>query len=182
MPEWEPSSLPPMPVKEISIPIAGPIISIVFTIFFMIIFAFAPQLMGAYYFSSTSRVIPIFDLQVLHDVLPLILICFGLGIIRNVWEIIERRITIRYAVFALIINVIKTALLVMIFTQFPIWNRNFIAESSALFHNNPISSVEMAWNQITANLVIFLVIIYVLDSAATIYKAFKYAKGMDEFR
>jgi len=105
--EWEPSSLPATPARDISIPILGPILSIIVSVLGVVILVFAPQLLGAYSLSDTTKVIPIFDLEVLKSVLPLFIIIFGLSIIKSIWEIIERRITIRYAVTTAIINLIN---------------------------------------------------------------------------
>lgn len=81
MPEWDIASLPPVSTHEISIPIWGPIAEITFTIVVMLIFLLSPQLIGAYSIDNGVKVIPVFDLEVLRAIIPLLLLWLGVGIL-----------------------------------------------------------------------------------------------------
>jgi hypothetical protein len=179
VPEWEVSALPEVPKREIAIPIWEPIVGIVFTIIVMIIFLFQPQLMGTYHFlagtySDGMKTIPFFDLEVLKTALPLFLICMSLGILKNIWEIIDRRYSIQYAIVTLITNIVEIVLTIIIFKGFPIWNQNFVTEINHLFNLSSDPTINSIWNTINSNLVIVIVLILIIDAATTMYKALKY--------
>lgn len=177
LPEWEPSSLPPVASKEISIPIGGPIANIIFQIILLTILITAPHFIGIFRFTDHTQIVSIFDNEVLKTTLPLFTICIGLSIVKSIWEIIEHRISMKYAIFTTINNLITLVILVIIFTQFPIWNPTFTEELMVLSKVN-ISTVASLWKQLTANFIIIFVIIYTLDSVIVMYKALKYDKKL----
>lgn len=179
IPDWEAEELPPVPVKEASIPIGEPITGIIFSIIGMVIFISAPQLLGAYYNDGGLIAIPIFNMDTFRVVLPLFLITMGLGLLKNIWELVDRRYSIPYAVFVFVINTISTILTVIIFTRFDIWNESFANTINEAFHLNFNSSALSVWYMITENFVIFLVIIYLLETIAIIVKTVKYNNRFD---
>jgi hypothetical protein len=175
LPNWEVSSLPPVPEYEMNIPLWEPIAGIVFTIICMIIFLLSPQLIGVYYITESMKTtIPIFDLTVLRTVLPLFLICMGLGLLKNIWEIVDRRYSIKYAIITFIVNTIEIILTIIIFTRFPIWNKDFITELNSLFDLGSDAVLTTLWNILTSNMIIFLVLIYLIDTITTIYNSLKH--------
>ncbi len=174
LPNWEAEELPPVPVKEASIPIGEPIAGIIFTIIGMVIFTSAPQLLGAYHYDSGLTAIPIFNMDTFRVVLPLFLITMGLELLKDIWELIDRRYSIPHAIFSIIINTISTILVVIIFTRFEIWNPNFATEINEAFHLNFNASALSVWELIANNLVIFLVILYLLETITIIVKTVKY--------
>jgi hypothetical protein len=174
MPEWDVTTLPPIPEHEVSLPLWEPIVGIIFTIFIMIIFLSAPQLIGVYYWNNTvMNTIPIFDLKVLRDTLPLFLICMGLGLLKNIWEIVDRRYSIKYAIFTFVANTIEIILTIIIFTQFPIWNKDFIVKLNDLFHITTDPTLSSIWNILTSNIYLIMVVIYLIDTVSIIYKSLK---------
>jgi hypothetical protein len=179
IPGWEVEELPQVPVKEANIPISEPITGIIFTIIGMVIFTSAPQLLGAYYYDGGLIAIPVFNMDTFRVVLPLFLITMGLGLLKNIWELVDRRYSIPYAIFVFIINTVSTILTVIIFTRFDIWNSSFASRINEAFHLNFNSSALSAWELITENFVIFLVIIYLLETIAIIVKALKYNNHFD---
>ncbi|MBP1755179.1 MAG: hypothetical protein H6Q59_1577, partial [Firmicutes bacterium] len=179
VPDWNAAELPPVPIKEANIPIGEPIAGIIFTILGIVLFTFSPQLLGAYYYNHGLVNIPVFNLDTLRVVLPLFLIGMGLGLLKNIWELVDRRYSIPYAIFVFIINTISTILTVIIFTRFDIWNTDFAAQINSAFHLSFDSSALSTWNLITDNFVIFLVVIYILETLAIIVKAIKYNNQFD---
>lgn len=174
MPEWDVTTLPPIPDHEVSLPLWEPIAGIIFTIFVMIIFLSAPQLIGVYYWNNTvMNTIPIFDLNVLRDTLPLFLICMGLGLLKNIWEIVDRRYSIKYAIFTFAANTIEIILTIIIFTRFPIWNKDFIVKLNDLFHITTDLTLSSIWNILTSNIYLIMVVIYLIDTVSIIYKSLK---------
>ncbi len=174
---WEVSSLPPIPVKEASISIVEPILGIIFTIVVMILFIMAPQILGVYFTSNgRTTAIPVFNLETLPVVLPLFLIVLGVGMLKHFWELAERKYTLRYGVFTTIINTISILLVIIIFTRFEIWNPLFADQVNSIFKLADTNAV-IIWNTITSNFVIFLVLVYLLDTGVTLFKSIKY--GLD---
>ena len=180
LPDWDVDSLPPVPVKEARISIGEPIAGIIFTVLCIILFTSAPQLISIYYFKDTLTAIPVFNLDTLKNILPLFLIIMGLGLLKNVWELIDRNYSIPYAVFVFIINTISTVLTIIIFTGFDIWNSEFGEGLNAIFQSS-MGGPSNVWNVITSNFVIILIIIYILETFFIIFKALKYGNGFDFF-
>ncbi len=179
IPSWEAEELPPVPVKEASIPLGEPIAGIIFTIIGMVIFISAPQLLGAYHYDGGLTTIPIFNMDTFKVVLPLFLITMGLGLLMDIWELIDRRYSIPHAIFTFMINTISTILVVIIFTRFDIWNMDFANRLNEAFHLGFNSSALSAWEMITENFVIFLVVIYLLETIAIVIKTVKYNNQYD---
>ncbi len=179
LPDWDVDSLPPVPVKEAKISIGEPIAGIIFTMLCIILFTSAPQLISIYYFKDTLTVIPIFNLDTVKTVLPLFLITMALGLLKNIWELIDRNYSIPYAIFVFIINTISAVLTIIIFTGFDIWNPDFGEQITAAFQLDPGLSVPNIWNMITSNFVIFLIVVYILETLFIIIKALKYGNRYD---
>ncbi|MDF2485075.1 MAG: hypothetical protein K0R46_1243 [Herbinix sp.] len=179
LPDWEVDELPPVPTKQANIPIGEPIAGIIFTILCMVLFTFAPQLIGAFYDDGGLKAIPVFNLDTIRVVLPLFLMIMGLGLLKNIWELVDRRYSIPYAIFVFIINTISTILTIIVFTRFDIWNVNFAEQINSAFHLNFNFSAIASWDLIIDNFVIFLVIIYFLEIISIIIKTIKYNNRFD---
>lgn len=173
-PEWEPSLLPPTPSKELAIPLRKPITGIIFNILAVIIFVFAPQILGAYVLNDTTRVIPIFDLDVLKTVIPLLIFIIGLSLVKNIWEIIEQKITMRYAVSTAIIDALQMLSLVILLTRFRIWNNSFLTEQNSLFHMEGNLSYDDLWSRLNTIIIAAFGLIYLLECFTLLYKVLKY--------
>jgi hypothetical protein len=173
--EWEPSSLVPVPVNERRIPLVEPIVGIIFTVIFMIIFASAPQLFGLYYIERSSITsIPVFNMDVFQSILPIILIIMALGIVKNTWEIIERYYSVRYAILTLAINTISIILLVLLFNGYDVWNPNFVVQLQNAYQLSFDAIAVTIWNRVTSNLVIFISIIYIIDTIIIAIKSVRH--------
>lgn len=171
---WEVSSLPPVPVKEAKISIAGPIVGIIFTIVFMLLFIMAPQVLGAFFISDgITTAIPVFNLKELPVVLPLLLIVLGIGLLQHFWELVERKYTLRYGIFTTIINTISILLVIIIFKGFEVWNPLFAEQVNRVSGLEDIP-VTAFWDAVTSHFPTFLVLIYLLDTGVTLYKSIKY--------
>jgi hypothetical protein len=179
IPEWKAEEMPPVPVKEANIPISDPIVGIIFTVLGMVIVSSSPQLLAAYYYDNGLKTIPIFNMEAFHTALPLILIAIVLGLLKNIWELVDRRYSIAYGIFTFINNTVSTILTVIFFTSFDVWNRSFAVQINDAFHLDFNSSALTAWDILTKNFVIFLVIIYLLETISILYKTIKYNNHYD---
>lgn len=180
IPEWDITSLPPVSTHEISIPIWGPIAEITLTVVFMLIFLLSPQLIGVYSFVNGMKVIPFFDSEVIRTMIPLLLLWLGVGIAKNIWELVEGRYTLRYSFFTLGVNIIRIILTVIIFEGFNLWNSSFISQVTQLFGQNANTKVYEIWDMITDKFVLFLILLYLIDIVSTHIKSLK-AEGKGLF-
>ena len=166
--EWKVSSLPPIPKADTVIPIGESIVGIVFHIFLMILIVSAPQLIGAFFSRNNELTnVPVFDLEVLNNILPLFLISIGLGILKSAYGLVERSYNIRYAVVSTICSLAELILAIIIFAGYPIWNQAFPDAFG------DISVIRSIWDAITSNFVIFLIIVFMIELVTLLYKTFK---------
>lgn len=178
--EWNPASLPAAPSRELEIPIRRPIANIVFSVIIAVILVVAPQIIGAYYIGDSTRVVPIFDMDVLRSVLPLFIVIISLGICKSIWEIVEQKISMRYAIFAAIVDVIQLIILITLLTKFPIWNSDFIEGQSILFHISGNYSYDELWSRLNGILIAIFAVIFILENTIRIYKAVRYGGGQGQ--
>lgn len=171
---WRVDELPQVPSVKASIPKAQPIAGIIFTILVAILFTFAPQLMGVIHIDETIITISVFNLPILVKVLPLFLICFGLGILREILKLLEGRYTIRLAISTIVLDIISLIITIFIFTRHDIWNPNFIPQINALYNFGSDFSISSFWNNITTFFIGIFVFAFLIDSADTLYRSIRY--------
>lgn len=174
MPDWNVSSLPPLPNTNLTINKWEPIVGLIFTVLITLLFSFAPQLMGGFFNTDRLNIVPVFDLVILKRILPLFLICFGIGAVKNVFEMIEGRYTKRLIIFTLFNDVISLIINLIIFTKFNIWNNDFVSEVNAFVNLGSDIPLETIWNIFTTNFIYLLIFAYLLDSGTTLYTKIKY--------
>jgi|GEM_PF-1038667 hypothetical protein len=177
--EWDPSTLPQTPTREIEIPIYKPIINIAFNVFVAVIFILSPQIIGAYYLYDSTKVIPIFNLEVLPRVIPLFIVIIGLSITKSIWEIIDRKITLRYAVFTAVSDVIQLLLLIIILMRFPIWNPDFITTQNTIFHISSNLSYNEQLSRMNIIIISLFVLIFLIELSVKFYKAIRYGNKFE---
>lgn len=85
-------NLPPLPQSTSAIPKSGPIVEMVFTILFSILFLIAPQVIG---FKTESGWIPMFNIEVMRSLWYIIVLFMALDIIKAYIKIEEERYTHR---------------------------------------------------------------------------------------
>jgi len=124
--EWNPCDLPPVPVEKAVISKGDPVVGIVFAVFGIVIFNFAPWLFGAG--DITGRgFIPVFDLAALTGLLPLINLMFVIGILKETARLAVGRYNLRLAGIVTVLNVVSLILFLYVFAPPGIWNAGFMA-------------------------------------------------------
>lgn len=169
------SELPPVPQKKLRIPVWEPISGLVFSVLLAILYILAPQLMGAFYFDEGLKTIPLFNLTVFRAVTPIFIATLLPDVAKYVWEIYEGRYTRRYSIFVLVNNVIHILVTVFLLAKPTLWNQEFISQIKSVYQLELDLPVILTWNQCITAFVAFLVLIFILDTATTLYKAFKYS-------
>jgi hypothetical protein len=133
--EWKPSDLPPVPVQQAAIKKSEPIVGIIFSILWLILITTAPQLIGAYIAPAGEvidavgvlhAIIPVFNLTVLAQLMPLVVIIICLGIVKEVLRLAEGRYTVRLAIAMTVLNAASLILFIWVYGGPAIWNPNFI--------------------------------------------------------
>lgn len=122
---WKPSDLPPVPATKAVISRGEPIVGIIFAIFGIIIFNVAPWLFGANDLEGRTF-IPVFNLDALVSMMPLINVMFCLGILKETAKLIIGRYDVKLAISITILNVLSLMLFLYIFAPPAIWNANFM--------------------------------------------------------
>ncbi len=172
--QWNPADLPKIPSGQAVISRSDPIAGIVFTILVIILFNFAPQLMGVYSTANGFSSVPIFDLQVLKTMLPILNLCFAVGIAKEVFRLGFGKYSIRLAVIVLTADLLTVCLTVAVFSNGAIWNPDLLQSLSS----NQIALPDgfdfyALWNNIGRLFIAIVVFANVLDSAVCFFKGFK---------
>jgi hypothetical protein len=174
--EWSPASLPPTPVRELSIPLRRPIANIAFQVFAAVIFLFAPQILGAYFLDGNTKVIPIFDQTVFKAALPLFLIMITLAILKSIWEILEQKITMKYAIFTTVVDILQLLVLIVILVKFPLWNADLFTAPNTFFYMKGNFTYDELWSKLNSGVIIVFTIIFLIECSSIFYKAVRYGK------
>jgi hypothetical protein len=178
--EWSISDLPEIPKKEELIKPVDIIVSIIFTVFFIVIFNFSSQFIGFYNFESGKLVsiIPIFSEQVLKSFMPLILTLFCLSILKECIKLIIGNWNLTSGLAVATLNIISLVFCAVIFTDPAIWNGNFIKDLYAL-SSTPVDldvSLDTIWNYATRGFIYVIAFGLIIDSLVSIIKGIKYSR------
>lgn len=167
--------LPPVPDKNARISKGEPIASLIFLMILFVIMVFIPQIIGAVvYRDGVLTRVPIFQLSVLKRAMPLFCIWFACSAVAEIVKLVEGRYTMRLTVVVLIGNGISLLLSIFIFTQFKIWNPQFIPQLQEAFPEmNPDLGV-MIWNLMTNFFLLIVIFAILLECGTVLYKGIKY--------
>lgn len=124
--------LPAVPGKKQTLSRGESVFGILFSICFMTVFLFAPQIFCAVITENGSTV-PIFDLQVLHQTWFFILGMGMLGIIGEIVKLIEGQYTIRVLIATVVTNLLTMLLVLVWLVRYQIFNPAFSAFMVELF-------------------------------------------------
>jgi len=158
--DWKPSDLQ-----------SEPIVGLVFAVLGIIIFNAAPWLFGAGEITGNTffpvSFIPVFNLDVLYRMLPLINIMFCVGILKEVARLVIGRYDFRLAIAVAIFNVISLVLTVYIFAPPAIWNQGFMSSLSTAYG--------WEWSIIQKAIVGLSIFGIVVDTITTAVRAFRHS-------
>ncbi|MGE5495979.1 MAG: HAAS signaling domain-containing protein [Burkholderiales bacterium] len=174
--DWKPSDLPPVPAAKAVIHKSEPIVGLVFAVLAIIIFNAAPWLFGAGDISNKTF-IPVFNLDVLYSMLPLINIMFCAGMLKEVARLAIGRYDFRLAIAVAIFNVISLVLTVYIFAPPAIWNQDFMSSLSTAYGWEWAATSEAAhvWSIIQKVIVGLSIFGIVVDTITTAVRAFRHS-------
>lgn len=125
---WYPNMLPPLQPQHKEIKKSEAITGIIFSCLIIILFNFAPQLIGFYFFSSEMKIVPIFNMEYYNNVLPLFNLCFILGLAREIIKLTIGRYTVGLCVATIVANLASLITVFFIFNSGKVLNPSITAE------------------------------------------------------
>lgn len=179
--EWSLEKLPHIPYKKATISRGESVVGIVFGILCVILFIFAPQLIGAWIQEGDSyKSVPLFNPEIWRQVQPLFLLSFAAGITDDFVKLVAGRYTYTVMTVTIIADTVSFALACLIFKGFPIWNADFVPEIEKLT-GKIISSggdILLYFNTgFFSNIfLLFLLFCFLLDMGTTVYYTVRYGE------
>ncbi len=176
-PDWRPSDLPPIPTQKARISKSEPIIGIIFGVIAIILFNVAPWLIGANDF-STRTFVPLFNLDVLLKMMPLINAIFALGILKEVVRLVIGRYNFRLAAAVVIINILSLITYLYVFIPPEIWNMDFMMSLNALygFEWAAGAEAEHVWSIVIKVIIGLAIFGNIIDTITTIVRAARHSE------
>ena len=131
--EWNPSDLPPVPENKAIIKKGDPIAGIVFGVVFLIILNVVAGIFGIFVLTDGKTFIPVFDLDAIEAMLPLIDVMVVLGILKDIVKLIVGRYNIQVALSVTVLNICSVILFIYVFAGPAVWNAEFMPQAQAMF-------------------------------------------------
>lgn len=182
---WTPSLLPAVPDKRAVISRGDSVFSIIFTIVFMALLIFAPQIFGAFHYDGEKLVSIgcIFNLDEWDRIVPIFVFSLFVGMVNYIICLVigYHCKTVMYS--TIITNIIQIAIAIVLFKYMPLWNMDFaemIAKSMEI-SNFSKGDILFYWgtNRFDNMMLTFIVLISVLEVGVSVYKTLKYANVKD---
>lgn len=175
---WRPSDLPSIPDPKTVIKPIEPILGIIFSVVFLILFAYMLNLVGVHrFYDGQSTVIPVFNEEVFRKYIPFIWVLTAIGILRDCMKMITRKWTRQIVVFHLFFNIMSLIFTLIMFTDPSIWNPQFMNElvqAGAITEGSEgFQTVSTIWDRSREGLIYVIALITVIDSIATGMKLYR---------
>lgn len=171
---FRPEDLPPVPSQKARISKVDSIVDIVFSMLILLLLAAAPQLIAVY---TSQGAIFLFELEVLHRLLPLLFVSFVCGLVRECDSLIEGRYTLRLAYVHTACNVLAALCCIFIFSQ-PIWNAAFVEQINAIYPiGEGYSFLSRLWKYFQEYFPVFLLACFLFETLNAWVRALRYGKA-----
>jgi hypothetical protein len=165
-------NLPPVPKKKALISKHESIMGIFFSIIFATLFLIVPEIFVVHFLDDT-RIIPIFNTDIIKSVWYIIIAFAVLGIIRECYKLYEGRYTKRLAVVTVVVDILSALLSFAFLLDNNIINRDFSSAIIKLFQDEAefIMNIFSRFNLFFLSVILFAL---ALDMGVTVFKALKY--------
>lgn len=175
---WKPVDLPSIPDARTRIKASEPILGIIFSILFLVLFTFAIDLVGLHrYTGGQSTTVPVFDEEVFRRYVPFIWLITAIAILRDCLKMIRRKWTAPIVVFHLFFNAVSLILALVMFSDPAVWNPTFIIElvNAGVIHEGTegFDTVTTIWNRFQEGLIYVIAFITIIDSVAVGLKLYR---------
>lgn len=162
--------LPPVPKSNTRISKWEPIVGIVFSVIFSVVFLIAPQIFGAKL--SSGQYIPFLAVDMIRSTWYIILAFMLLGVANECVKLIDEKYTHRVMITSIVTNLLSGALAVFWLTNGNIINPQFTSEMTKL-----LGSEVQILNSLFLNFQTFLLAVIIfallLDCATTVFKTLR---------
>lgn len=175
---WKPSDLPSVPDPKTMIKPTEPILGIIFSIVFLVLFTYMLNLVGVHLFKDgQSTVIPVFNEEVFRKYIPLIWVLTAIGILRDCMKMISRKWTFQIVVYHLFFNIASFIFVLVLFTDPTIWNAQFMNElvnaGAVAEGSESYQTISTIWDRSREGIIYIIALITVIDSVATGLKLYR---------
>ncbi|TCL56016.1 hypothetical protein EDD76_113154 [Kineothrix alysoides] len=177
--EWSVEKLPQIPYKKAMISRGESAVGIVFGVLVIILFAYRPQLMGAWIRQGDEMVsIPIFNLSIWGKVLPFFIISVMAGIISDFVKLVAGRYNYRVMVTTIVMDIVGFIMTFIFMKVLPIWNKDFMQalqrETGIAFSSKGDLLTYYNTDIFINGIVIVILFFFLLDIATTVYYTVRY--------
>lgn len=170
---WYPNMLPPVQPVQTEIKKGEAITGIVFSCLILILFNFAPQLIGIYTFTPEARFIPLFNMEYYSNVLILFNLCFLVGLAREILKLTIGRYTVGLCVSTVVLNIVSVIATLFIFSFDRLWNPDMAKELSKLGIISEYATLTAAWENFKHIFLAVIVFAFILDTGVIIARTIR---------
>lgn len=178
---WTLEKLPEIPYKKAVISRGDSVVELVFNVLFFVLFLFAPQLFGAWVeVEDTMVAVPIFNLGIWGQLLPLFLICIAAGFVDALIKLIIGKYCYTVMTVNLVMNTISFLVTYIMLKMFPIWNKYFVPALEQATGKKIYAKYDVLTyfntDAFTNGVLLFILACCLLDSGITIYRTICYGE------
>lgn len=150
-------------------------------ILFGVLFIFAPHLIGAWIKQDGILTpLPLFNLAVWKEVLPLFLLSITAGIVDDFVKLVSRQYTRTVMAVTVVADTVSFALAFLIFKKYPVWNADFIPEleriTGSIISSRGDILTYFNTDAFTNGLLLVLLFVFLLDMGTTVYYTVRYGE------
>ena len=172
--------MPAIPEPAARIKPIEPLLGILFSVLFFVLFTFSINLIGVHRFDENSIAIPVFEQAAFAKYLPLIWLLTAFSIFNEARKLITRKWTPQIAVMHVIFNVASVIVTVILFSDMTIWNPTFMDQLVQAGFVTPgdeaYETVKSIWDRSRDGLIYVIVVITLIDTVSVVMKWFRERK------
>lgn len=159
------NDLPAVPNKKQFLSKKESIFEIAMLILFLVLFLAAPQILGVIV-SSPTRIIPIFNVDVIKSIWYIISLYILMGLVREIVKLLEGRYNKKVMLTSLVTNIISAILAFWWLTYDNIINAEFISSIPELFTEDKtfITNIFLNFQYFFLGIIIFALLLDTVDS------------------
>lgn len=175
---WRPEHLSAVPDRKKQIKRIEPILGIIFSIIGLILFVSFSHYIGAFiYVNGNLTIVPILNKAVISNYLPIIIIGFGLIILKDCLKFTTGKWTMKLVGAISLINLMTLFILFFILKDTAIWNASFVEElvqtGSIIPGAEDFSMMTFIWERATMIVLAIMIFTLLFDSINGFLKARK---------
>ncbi len=172
---WSPAHLPEIPDKARQIPLSDPLMSIGFSILFLVMYIMPQRFAVLQVAGSTMTVIPVVNREMTSYFLPLFTGFVAITVVKEACKLVRRVWSQKLAVVSVICNAIAIVLGYRIFANPKFWNPSFVDQllgSDVAMSSGATGILQSLWPLLTRQFIYIVVIVYLIDTVVALYRGF----------